>query len=302
MLRELELLLLILTLIVFTAFLVIIVLYYYYSRKRSNNYLGKKEFELRYFIQKQVDREGRLTGYECLLRQRQPDGSWALPQQLETLPLQRVIYLLESTFKSLPTEPIQLSINLEYNQIISPEFDYFVRWAISKIEPMQLAIELSIHPDTRYPNHNLFLRHIRQTKTYGMRFEVDNVGNAKDNLNSIEWMVPVIDTLKCAMRDFRKTNPAIWFDLNLQFWRRFTQEQNINLVLTGIENDDDAELAEHLNIDLRQGYLFGHPVDPIHSAQEKAAARRTATPKHAATAENSPNSQSPQSDDQSKPT
>ncbi|GEL13982.1 diguanylate cyclase phosphodiesterase domain-containing protein [Lapidilactobacillus concavus DSM 17758] len=281
MLRELELLLLILTLIVFTAFLVIIVLYYYYSRKRSNNYLSKKEFELRYFIQKQVDREGQLTGYECLLRQRQPDGSWALPQQLETLPLQRVIYLLESIFKLLPTEPIQLSINLEYDQIISPEFDYFVRWAISKIEPMQLAIELSIHPDTRYPNRNLFLRHIRQTKTYGMRFEVANVGNAKDNLNSIEWMVPMIDALKCAMRDFRKTDPAMWFDLNLQFWRRFTQEQNINLVLTGIESDDDAELAEHLNIDLRQGYLFGHPVDPIHSAQEKAATRRTATPKHA---------------------
>ncbi len=131
MLRDLTILLFWLTIIFLLASVVIIVVYFYHSRKRTNNYLGKQEFELRYFIQKQVDNHGALTGYECLLRQHNADGSWSLPQQLETLPLQRVIFLLESTFKSLPTEPIQLSINLDYEQIISPEFDYFVRWAPS---------------------------------------------------------------------------------------------------------------------------------------------------------------------------
>ncbi|WP_390404786.1 EAL domain-containing protein [Lacticaseibacillus jixiensis] len=241
---------------------IVIVIYYYHSRRRSNNYLGKKEFELRYFIQPTVDAKGQITGYECLLRQHQPDGTSRLPQQLDTLPLQRVISLLESTFQSLPTEPIQLSINLAYDQIISPEFDFFVRWAISKIAPMQLAVELSLTPNAHYPHHATFLRHIRQAKQYGMRFEADNLGADSANMESISWMVGVIDTLKCSMRAFRKTDPNEWLDLNLQSWHRFADEQHMQLVLTGIENDADEALAQQLNIGLRQGYHFGRPSDP----------------------------------------
>lgn len=268
MLRELTILLFWLTIIILLTFVVIIVFYFYHSRKRTNNYLGKQEFELRYFIQKQVNNQGHLIGYECLLRQHNADGTWSLPQQLETLPLQRVIFLLENTFKSLPTEPIQLSINLDYEQIISPEFDYFVRWAISKIAPMQLAIELNVQPNMHYRYKRRFLRYMQQTRAYGMKFEVDNIGNHNANLNSIEWMIPIIDTLKCSMRDFRKKDASVWLDLNLQFWHRFAQEQNIDLVLTGIENDADEALAEQLHIDLRQGYLFGRPIDPLYSKKE----------------------------------
>lgn len=262
MLKELQLLLLLISIILVIISLITIAVYFYYSRKRSNNYLGQQQFELRYFIQKQVDNHNRLTGYECLLRQHNPDGSWSLPKELETLPLQRVIFLLERTFKSLPSEQIQLSINLEYDQIISPEFDYFVRWAISKIAPMNLAIELHVQPNSHYGNKLRFINHIRQARQYGMKFEIDNLGSDDANLNSIEWMIPVIDTLKCSMRDFRKSDSSVWLDLNLQFWNRFSQERHINLILTGIENSKDEALAEQLHIDLRQGYLFGHPIDP----------------------------------------
>ena len=263
MLHQLEFWLFWLSMLLLASSITIISLYFYHSRKRSNNYLGQQQFELRYFIQKQVDRNGHLTGYECLLRQKNTDGSWTLPKNLDTLPLQRVIFLLEDTFKSLPTEKIQLSINLEYDQIISSEFDYFVRWAISKIAPMKLAVELNVQPGTHYHNKGRFLHHIRQGQSYGMQLDVDNIGTDNANLSSIEWMLPVIDTLKCSMRDFRKTDPSIWLDLNLQFWHRFSEEQHINLVLTGIENEEDESLAEQLHIDLRQGYLFGRPIDPI---------------------------------------
>lgn len=238
-------------------------LYFYHSRRRSNNYLGKKELELRYFIQPTVGRNHEITGYECLLRQKQPNGSWRLPKQLETLPLQRVIKLLDSTFESLPNEAIQLSINLDYEQIISPEFDYFVRWAISEIAPMQLAVEMNLDVGKHYPHHQTFLNHIRDARSYGMRFEVDNVGANSADMQSIGWMVGVIDTLKCSMRAFRKADPSEWLDVNLKSWCKFSAEQHIQLVLTGVENEADESLAEQLNIGLRQGYRFGRPADPI---------------------------------------
>lgn len=237
-------------------------IYYYHSRRRSNNYLGKQEFELRYFVQPIVDAQQHTTGYECLLRQRQPDGSWRLPQQLDTLPLQRVISLLTLTFKSLPQERRELSINLAYKQIISPEFDYFVRWAIANIAPMTLAVELSIDPNVRYPHHSTFIRHIKNAKIYGMKLEVDNLGADSADMHSINWMIGVIDTLKCSMKAFRKTDPNQWLELNLQSWRQFADSQHMQLVLTGIENEQDEALAEQLNIGLRQGYRFARPMDP----------------------------------------
>jgi len=33
------------------------------------------------------------------LRQQNPDATWSLPKNLDSLPLQRVVFLLEDTFK-----------------------------------------------------------------------------------------------------------------------------------------------------------------------------------------------------------
>lgn len=240
----------------------LVTFYFWYSRRQSNNYLENQDFDLRYFIQKQVDYRGRVTGYECLLRQRQADGSWRLPKELGSLPLQRVIFLLEDTFKSLPNEPITLSINLEYEQIVSPEFRYFVRWALAKIEPMNLAVEYTARKPTQAYQKPLFLRRVHEARQYGMHFDIDNVGADLDNLRNIEWLLDEVDTLKCSMRVFRKTDPNVWLDLNLQFWNQLSQRRHINLVLMGIEDQADEHLAEQLNIRLRQGYRFGRPVDP----------------------------------------
>jgi len=239
-----------------------ITVYYWYSRKSNNNYLENQEFKLRYFIQKQVDYTGKTIGYECLLRQQNPDATWSLPKNLDSLPLQRVVFLLEDTFKSLPTEPITLSINLEYNQIISTDFQYFVRWAISKIEPMKLSIEYTSSNQTKFLNHYLFEKRIKEARRYGMQFGIDNVDSTLKSLKDIEWMLPFVDNIKCSMRAFRKNDPNIWLDLNLQSWNKISKENNINLILMGIEDDKDMALAEQLNIKTRQDYLFGHPEDP----------------------------------------
>ena len=258
----LEMILLRFTLITLIIFIIIIVIYYWRSRKTNNNYLENKDFNLRYFIQKQVDHNERTIGYECLLRQQNSDGSWTLPKQLDSLPLQRIVFLLEDTFKSLPTEKIWLSINLEYNQIISSDFQYFVRWAISKIDPMQLSIEYTSAYGPKYINRYLFESRIKDAKKYGMEFSIDNVGSEMKSLRQIEWMLPFVDTIKCSMRNFRKEDPNTWLDLNLQSWNKISKENNIELILMGIENQADEDLAKFLKIKTRQGYLFGHPENP----------------------------------------
>jgi len=261
-LAQLESVLLWITLIAAVVLVITVAIYFWYSRKNANNYLENKEIELRYFIQKQVDFRGQTTGYECLLRQHNADGSWSLPQKLDSLPLQRVIFLLEDTFKALPREDITLSINLEYEQILSPDFHYFVRWAISKITPMNLAVEYTANGQEGRLNRRLFLKRIRDGRAYGMRFDVDNVGSSLENLKNVKWLLPQVDSLKCSMRSFRKEDPSVWLDLNLQYWNRLSQENDIQLILMGVEDEADEQLAEQLKIRVRQEYRFGRPANP----------------------------------------
>ena len=273
-LAQLESVLLWITLIAAVVLVITVAIYFWYSRKNANNYLENKEIELRYFIQKQVDFRGQTTGYECLLRQHNADGSWSLPQKLDSLPLQRVIFLLEDTFKALPREDITLSINLEYEQILSPDFHYFVRWAISKITPMNLAVEYTANGQEGRLNRRLFLKRIRDGRAYGMRFDVDNVGSSLENLKNVKWLLPQVDSLKCSMRSFRKEDPSVWLDLNLQYWNRLSQENHIQLILMGVEDEADEQLAEQLKIRVRQGYRFGRPANPQEAMDDQKVSNK----------------------------
>lgn len=245
-------------------FICAILVFYYRTRKRSNNYFDDPTLKLRYFIQPQVDFRGKVVGYECLLREHQPDGSWRLPRFLDSLPLQRVIVLLEETFLDLPDNKISLAINLSYEQIMSPEFLYFVRWAISKISPSNLTVEYRPSRTITGLNLRKFKNKITRARMYGMTFAIDNVDSELRTLKRIEFLLPVIDVLKGSMNSFRKDDPSIWLDLNLQFWNKLANEHSIKLYLMGIENEEDQQLAEQLKIQFRQGYLFGKPIDSVH--------------------------------------
>jgi EAL domain-containing protein (putative c-di-GMP-specific phosphodiesterase class I) len=260
-LGRLEISLLWITLLMVAITVGLIVTYYWTTRYKGSNYLRNDEIPLRYFIQKQVDRRGNTIGYECLLRTQNEAGQWVLPRELESLPLQRVIGLLENTFQSLSTEHVTLSIKLTYNQIMSRDFEYFVRWAISKIEPLDLAVEFSINEMDRPINKRMFRRQVQIGRSYGVQFTVNNVGSSLNHLKHIEWLLNEIDILKVSMNSFRKEDPNEWLDLNLQFWNNLAQKNQIKLVLVGIENEEDQALAEQLQIDARQGYLFGKPED-----------------------------------------
>lgn len=267
-LNQLEDLLFWLAILMAVLTVIVIGIYFWKTRYRGGNYLRDPHIPLRYFIQRQVDRRGQVTGYECLLRTQDVAGQWTLPRDFNSLPLRRVIDLLEDTFVSLPAEPVTLSIKLTYQQIVSPDFEYFVRWAITKIEPMSLAVEISIKAMEKRVNHRLLRHQIQMGRSYGMQFSVNNVGSDLNDLKSIEWLLPEIDILKASMRSFRKEDPHEWLDLNLQFWNRLARKNHIKLVLVGIENAQDQALAEQLQIDARQGYLFGKPED-VHGSAEK---------------------------------
>jgi EAL domain-containing protein (putative c-di-GMP-specific phosphodiesterase class I) len=231
---------------------------------------------LRYFVQPQVNDANRVVGYECLLRQKRANGSWEVPHQLETLTLPHIQTLLAVPFQKLPEAPIFLAIDLFYTQIMSPDFPDFVNWVMQRIAPLYLVIE---YRSERIPNRlqqYCFLQKIRAAQDEGARFAIDNVGSDLSALKQIEWLLPVVDELKCSMAAFRKDDPSIWLDLNLGFWNKLAKERQIDLVLTGVETEEDAALARQLKIQFRQGNLVGQPIEmrrivsdrPVHASAD----------------------------------
>ncbi len=268
MLWQLSVRLFIIFWVIFAFFAIWVLHFFYVTRKRTNDYFDDPTLKLQYFIQEQVNYRGKVIGYECLLRQQHHDGTWTLPKQLAGMPLQRVVILLEETFRHLPVVHYSLSINLTYEQIMDPNFSLFVRWAISKIDPMDLVIEYHATQQLHRIRQKQFMHRIRDAKQYGVRIAIDNVDSELTSLHNIEWMLPAADILKCSMRAFRKEDPNVWLDLNLQFWNKLARDHHISLYLMGIENSEDEALAEQLQIDFRQGYLFGKPVNEIETGIE----------------------------------
>lgn len=248
------------------ACLVTVGVYYFRTRRTTSKQFDDPDLVLRYFLQEQVDYDGSVVGYECLLRQQLPDKTWKLPRGIDAMPLQKVIVLLEDTFKHLPKTKIHLSINLSHEQVVSRDFDYFVRWAISKIDPMSLTVEYRPKRRLRGLAAHKFKKNLKRVHSYGMLLAIDNVDAELSTLKRVEWLLDQVDILKCSMTSFRKDDPSIWLDLNLQFWNRLAQEHGIDLYLVGIENEEDAQLANQLKIQFRQGYLFGKPVDRVEGA------------------------------------
>lgn len=215
----------------------------------------------RYFMEPQVNAASRVVGYECLLRQRTAAGTWAAaPATLPALPLTQVRTLLGPTLAQLPEAPIALALNLPTEQIASPDFLPFVRWARRAIAPLYLVIDYRSPGIPSHRRQRQFRQQVRLAQDEGCRFAADNVGSDLCALKNIEWLLPVVDILKCSVAAFRKDDPSIWLDLNLGFWNRLAKERQIDLILTGVETDEDAALAKELKIQFRQGKLVGEAV------------------------------------------
>ena len=70
-------------------------------------------------------------------------------------------------------------------------------------------------------------------------------------------MLPLIDVLKLDMRHFNDKEK--WIDLTIKFWKKLANKYQLELVVSGVETDEDEKLVDLLDINLRQGYLYGPP-------------------------------------------
>lgn len=93
---------------------------------------------------------------------------------------------MEETSDALPLEPYNLSINLDYNQIMSRDFLYFVRWSVTRINSMTLTVEYTPKNNQSHINQLQLARQLKAARAFGMKFAIDNVDSSLTSLKKID--------------------------------------------------------------------------------------------------------------------
>lgn len=213
----------------------------------------------RYFIQPQLNKvNNSLIGYELLIRRRTTDG-WRPPKHFSDIPVSIIAEMLTAATSRLVFKIGSVSVNLNRTQMMDPKINAALIRSQDQLRPLKLNVELTEEPgDESITNADLkpmLQRFIQQ----GMELCLDDVGTGDNQYEEIQELIPYVSELKFALQNFEQSFQDAAIQAKVIYWRDIAKKENLRFILEGIEDKADDQLADKLNIDLRQGYYYGKP-------------------------------------------
>jgi len=215
----------------------------------------------RYFIQPQLNKfNNSLVGYEMLIRYRASDADrWTLPESFDNIPIDVQVDLLKATASELALKIGSVSINFNRKQFLNDSIATAVIAAQKQLFPVQVIVEVTEETDEDRYTLVEMQQQIEKYKSNGLQFSIDDVGTGINVYDHIKPLLNSAEEIKFAMQNFRAEDRENEIPIQLKFWRDIAQQYDIRLILEGVENDAEDQMADDLNISLRQGYYYGKP-------------------------------------------
>ncbi|WP_047998995.1 EAL domain-containing protein [Lactiplantibacillus herbarum] len=215
----------------------------------------------RYFIQPQLNKfNNSLVGYEMLIRYRTSDTDrWTLPESFDNIPIDVQVDLLKATASELALKIGSVSINFNRKQFLNDAIAAAVIAAQKQLFPVQVIVEVTEETDEDRYTLAEMQQQIDKYKANGLQFSIDDVGTGINVYDHIKPLLNSAEEIKFAMQNFRAEDRENEIPIQLKFWRDIAQEYDVRLILEGVENDAEDQMADDLNISLRQGYYYGKP-------------------------------------------
>jgi EAL domain-containing protein (putative c-di-GMP-specific phosphodiesterase class I) len=204
---------------------------------------------------------GRILGFELFLRELDLETNrWQVPQDFSVFAPSIVVTLLTETLRTLPAGLELVSINLDQEQFIDPEFSRLLAELAVNL-PFKLVVEL-----TERKGHGVrkiavadLVRSAKRFSTNGLAVCLDDVGTGENQLDLVQILDPYVSEYKYALQNVRGSlTTAVIFD-ELQLWQRRARNQNKFLAIEGFEEVSDVALIDALQPDVVQGYLYAKP-------------------------------------------
>ena len=226
--------------------------------------LQEKQFAL--WLQPQIDmRSGQLIGAEALLRMRQTDGSWSLPDDLIPCAEQEGgmnalgRWVFEESCRVLASwqqqgHTLPLSVNLSAVQLSEPSMVSHLQALITqhRICPGSLVLEITETAQIGEPQQALKLLH--QLRQVGVSVALDDFGMGYANLNWLnQFKALPIAKLKMD-RSFVVALPQD--DTMVRIVAAIAEIVKIDVVAEGVETEAQRDWLLARGIFIGQGYLY----------------------------------------------
>ncbi|NDJ55869.1 biofilm formation regulator HmsP [Enterobacteriaceae bacterium 4M9] len=222
------------------------------------------------WLQPQVDlRSGQVVSAEVLLRQRQPDGEWALPEglieQIERCGLMVRVgnWILEESCRLLADWQRQdihlaLSVNLSALQLLNFELGPVLNEMIHRHRVDPSALILEVTESRRLSDPDAAVSILRPLHDAGIRIAMDDFGMGYASLHQLHRMKAIpIDILKID-KVFIDALPAD--DSMVEVILSLAARLELEVVAEGVENDTQCEWLRKAGAHIGQGYLFDKPL------------------------------------------
>lgn len=213
----------------------------------------------RYFLQPQLDASNNsLIGYELLIRQ-QVDGKWVLPHDFASIPIDVQADLIRRTAQKLLLKIGSVSFNTNQSQFIDDTIAQAILEAQKHIYPINLVLEVTEEITDKAVTDQQIIDQVHFFDKHGIQLSLDDIGTGINTYDHIKPILPYASEIKFAMQNFRQEGRADEIPEQLAFWKKVADDQNLRLILEGVEDEAEHEMANDLGIDFRQGWFYGKP-------------------------------------------
>lgn len=213
----------------------------------------------RYFLQPQLDASNNsLIGYELLIRQR-VDGKWVLPHDFASIPIDVQADLIRRTAQKLLLKIGSVSFNTNQSQFIDGRIAEAIITAQKQIYPINLVLEVTEEKTDEHITNRQIIDQVHYFDEHGIQLSLDDIGTGINTYGHLKPILPYASEIKFAMQNFRQEGRADQIPENLKFWKDVADQHHLRLILEGVENEAEHEMANGLGIDFRQGWYYGKP-------------------------------------------
>lgn len=232
--------------------------------------LERNEFVL--FYQPKLDRAGRLSGAEALIRWQHPTQGTTLPGHF--IPLAEELGLIvpigewclqevsrqlqEWRQKGLPLVPV--AVNISAIQFVQPSFLSMVSATIASSGLDPALFELELTESALLGDLEPLLRQLHELRALGLALALDDFGTGYSSLAYLQrlpFTTLKVDRTFVARLDAAAHNGSRGI---VQAIITLGRSLNLQLVAKGIETEWQYRYLLDAGCDLFQGFLFSHPL------------------------------------------
>ena len=220
-------------------------------------------------VQPQVDRHGRVTGAELLMRWPQADGSHIAPDVF--IPIAEESGLIvrlgnwalreacrAATVLAQAGQPVALSVNVSPAQFRQPDFAARVLAALAEHGTPAGALILELTEGLLIDQRDASLARMRDLAARGIRFSIDDFGTGYSSLAYLTSM-PLYE-LKIDKRFIDDTPHDAHDTAIVQAILAMARHLGLRVVAEGVETQEQADFLVAHDCDGLQGYLYAQPM------------------------------------------